>query len=90
MVYDAQFQAHLGPEAVSLFRALQLILSAAHGEQAEIGSSDDTVEIRHLYVSFQFNLLFPFQSAVRGVGQGFHPYIFFLYSVDAFLPVPDL
>ena len=72
VVDDAKVQAGLaalvlGPDA------LQLVLGIGHLHQAEVGVAQDAVEVVHLDVGFQFDLLFAGQGAAGGGGQRSHP-----------------
>ena len=72
MVDDAKVQAGLAALVLGT-NALQLVLPGGHLHQAGVGVAQDAVQIVHLDVGFQFDLLFAGQGAARRGGKGTHP-----------------
>ena len=72
VVDDAKVQAGLAALVLGT-NALQLVLPGGHLHQAGVGVAQDAVQIVHLDVGFQFDLLFAGQGAARRGGKGTHP-----------------
>ena len=73
MVDDLQVQAALAPVVVRLPPAAQLVLPAGHHQEADVGPTDDLVEVGGLDISLQLDVLFFPERAVGGVGKGLDP-----------------
>ena len=73
MVDNVKLQSALRIELRRALTALEIIFSAGHPHQVRVGARKDAVKVRHLYIRFQRNALFPGKRAVRGVGQRLHP-----------------
>ena len=74
MVHDVQFQTALGTVGGAL-PTLQVVLSAGHLPQAQIGPVQDPVEIGGLDIGLQHDLLLAAEIAAGGLRQGLHPAI---------------
>ena len=72
MVDDAKVQAGLAALVLGT-NALQFVLPGGHLHQAGVGVAQDAVQIVHLDIGFQFDLLLAGQGAACCGGKGAHP-----------------
>ena len=73
MVDHVQLQAALAAVVLRLPAAFELILTARHDQQTDIGALKDPVKEGHLDVGLQGDLFLAWKIAVDRIGQGPHP-----------------
>ena len=73
MIHYIQLQPALAPVVFCFPPTFQLILTAAHDEEPNIGPRDDPVKIRHLHISFQHDLFLASKRATCRIRQCLDP-----------------